>query len=157
MRLLNQELTQTRDFRRKLIYKVSALKFTTRCIECDQLFVGQLPEPTYDLKCPHCGADNDPDHVQRGYRPFLIVQNESYTAPLTTVLAVPITTSVLAKNKIGAVRIPPPIMPEDSYALCWQPRPLNKTNFFAEKKIGEIDDKIMKEVDKWLIKLMALH
>lgn len=126
------------------IYKVAPLEYNVRCTQCGELFEGQA----YVTACPFCGAENSPDHVQRGYRPVLIVQSDQAMPILTTVITVPITSSDKARDKLGAV--PLQIEGETSYALCWQPRTIAKSNLFPTRYVTTAPQDVLEQVMKWL-------
>lgn len=145
------------QFRFGDIYRVDPLGFYVRCDVCGENFVGWLPEPERHIWCPACGTRRDPDHVHRGFRPFLVVQNQSLTPFLTTVVCLPITTSPGAKDKLAAVPVkggPPTNLPApESYILAWQPRTLNKANFFPSNFLGYAPPETLRQVGLWLRRL----
>lgn len=123
---------------------VAPLEYNVRCAHCGELFEGHA----YVTVCPFCSAENSPDHVQRGYRPLLIVQSNEAMPILTTVIGVPITSSEKARDKLGAV--PVEIQDKTSYALCWQPRTIAKSNIFPERYVTTVSQDVLDQVTKWL-------
>jgi mRNA interferase MazF len=86
-------------------------------------------------------------HVQAGERPALVIQNDSYTASLPTVLVVPLTGTLAASRFPGTLLIhPDPAngLTIPSVALVFQTRALDKSDLVA--RMGAVDPAILDQV-----------
>jgi len=93
---------------------------------------------------------------QAGIRPVIIFQNDLINKFTTTVLTIPLTTNLrratlpscvfISKDKCGLI--------EDSVALCHQLRVLDKTRL--QNKIGEINQKIISEIESKMLFTMGI-
>jgi mRNA interferase MazF len=83
-------------------------------------------------------------HAQTGDRPALIIQNDSYSAALQTVLIVPFTGAAAAARFPGTVRVQPDGrngLTVPSVALVFQARSLDKRFFMC--RLGVIDPAVL--------------
>jgi mRNA-degrading endonuclease toxin of MazEF toxin-antitoxin module len=136
------------DFSRGSIYFVDPLTPLVACSNCQHYFVAHYSAKVEKFTCDHCGNECDPDFVQRGKRPVLIVQNPTFVF-FNTISVIPITSQEKAKDKIGAVHLPagkPSGLTKDSWALVWQIRTINKNLFFKENYLGKVSAQKLKEI-----------
>lgn len=87
---------------------------------------------------------------QAGTRPVLIVQNDEANTRIPTVTVVPITSNVRASHFLFTVLLPANEsgLPRHSVALVFQIRTLDKSRL--TRKVGQLSDGIMEEVDRAL-------
>ena len=147
---MNSELAK--DFSPGRIYFVDPLTPLVICPTCKHHFVAHYSAKIEKFTCDKCGSECDPDFVQRGKRPVLIVQNPAFDF-FNTISIIPITSQEKAKDKIGALHIPkgkPSGLNKDSWALIWQIRTINKNLFFKENYLGKVPAKKLKDIRKAL-------
>ena len=147
-----------KDFSRGSIYFVDPLTPLVTCPNCNHDFVAQYSAKVEKFTCDNCGNECDPDFVQRGKRPVLIIQNPAFDF-FNTITVIPITSQEKAKDKVGAVHIPkgkPSGLTKDSWALIWQVRTINKNLFFKENYLGKVSAQKLKELKMTLKKHLLL-
>lgn len=66
------------DFSIGNIYFVDPLTPLVACPNCHHNFVAHYSAKVEKFTCTNCGNECDPDFVQRGKRPVLIVQNPAF-------------------------------------------------------------------------------
>jgi mRNA interferase MazF len=93
-------------------------------------------------------ADLNPvkGHEQAGFRPVLIMQNNVLNQHLSTVIIVPITANLKAKDKLTTYFLPKDTsqLDKDSVALLFQMRTIDKNRL--QKKIASIDREIFLQI-----------
>ena len=142
------------------VYKIDPLKIYVNCGGCNKGFIHDY-KLNFEVLCPKCKKRNDPDRVQRGYRPMLIVQDPSYTESSNTVTVIPITSSSKRMDQLpGIVFINRYInLKLDglfNFALIYQIRTVNRNSIFKEKHCGRISDSDLNEINKKLKSFFAL-
>lgn len=66
------------DFSQGSIYFVDPLTPFVTCPNCSHNFVARYSAKVEKFTCDNCGGECDPDFVQRGKRPVLILQNPAF-------------------------------------------------------------------------------
>jgi len=97
-----------------------------------------------------------PGHTQSGERPAIVLQNNSYTSSLPTVLLVPFTSKLAAQRFPGTVLIQPDSengLTLQSVALVFQASAQDKRNLV--NRLGQLDDESMKRIVEQLQLLTA--
>ena len=146
------------DFSKGSIYLVDPLRPLVTCPECGRKFVAHYRAKVEKFTCKTCGHRCDPDFVQRGERPVILLQNPGFEF-FNTCSVVPVTSQPKAKGKIGAVFIPkgkPSGLQRDSWALVWQIRTLNKNLFLKQNYLGKVSPDVLEALDVRLRKHLFL-
>ena len=84
---------------------------------------------------------------QGGRRPILVLQNDAVSSFTTTVVAIPLTTSLRRSQLPSAVFVPSAGtgLPADSVVLCHQVRVLDKSRLHG--RIGTLPDDLLRQVE----------
>jgi mRNA interferase MazF len=84
---------------------------------------------------------------QGGRRPILVLQNDAVSSFTTTVVAIPLTTTLRRSQLPSAVFVPSAGtgLPSDSVALCHQVRVLDKSRLHG--RIGTLPVDLMRQIE----------
>jgi mRNA interferase MazF len=106
----------------------------------------ELPEPA-----------NKAGHEQIGKRPALIVNNDETSDSLSVVMIVPLTSNLKAQRFLHTVFVEPSDengLTVPSVLLIFQLRAIDKKR--VTKKLGKLEDEIIKKVDKEIKALLKV-
>ncbi len=94
---------------------------------------------------------------QKGKRPVIIFQNDFITRNTNTAIIIPITTNLKRANLRSCVLVEKKDsgLPEDSVALCFQMRVLDKSRL--EEKICELKNYLIEEIEISVLYTLGIY
>lgn len=106
-----------------------------------------------DLPEPVGGAG----HEQTGTRPALVVHDDTTSQILSVIMMVPFTSRVSSQRFPHTIAVQPSVkngLNAPSYLMVFQLRAIDKRRIV--KKIGQLEENIMKQVDEEMKRLLGL-
>ncbi len=158
---MSRILNPAPSIRKGAVYKIDPLKIYVKCKQCGNEFIHDY-NVNFDIVCPNCRNHSDPDRIQRGYRPMIVIQEPSYIDSSNTVTVIPITSSSRRIDNLPGItfinRSPSLKLGEDLFyfALIYQIRTVNRNSVFKEKYCGHISESDLNQIDKKLKSFFAL-
>lgn len=147
------------NLKRGQVYRVNpyVVSFTCSSPKCRKVSTVNFA-PCYEQRCVACGKVQNIDRRQQEGRPYLILEDPSFTGYYGVVLAAPLTTKL--KGKVpGAVHVAASEIPGVSRAsaiLLCQAQSINLTSLDPNNLVGEAPPDVLQKVEQTLRAVLGI-
>ena len=158
---MTEKLSLPSLLRRGDVYWLDPLEVFTQCPHGHEFL--HLFRVDYSAKCPKCHVEFNPtEHVQRGKRPFIVIQEPSFIETTRMVIVIPMTSSserwIQQLPGTIAINLHSELKLKERFptALVYQVRAIDVRCFLQENFAGRVLDSDLQRVDKKLKEILAL-